>query len=122
MIELMIENYTEKLTIYVDITNVNELNRWLATDVWSLRRRLGRWERDLIRGHSREWAQAKERVAEQVRCMRAYRHASQVLGKDGPFHGNSTLTHIIIVGLGRVSNNFICDTDQNLPWRVCISP
>jgi hypothetical protein len=83
----------------MDVADVDELKRCLTTDGGSRGGRLGRGERDIVRGHSREGAEAEERVAEQSRGVRADGHFSQVLGKDRPLEANSTRTDIRIIGL-----------------------
>jgi hypothetical protein len=83
----------------MNVADVDELNRCLATDGRSRGGRLGRRERDIVRGHGRKRAEAEERVAEQRRGVRAYGHLPYILSKDRALEGNSTLTHIIIVRL-----------------------
>lgn len=83
----------------MNVTDVNKLKGCLATDCRSRGGRLGRRERDIVRGHIREWAEAEERVAEQRRGVRAYGHPPYILSKDRALEGNGTLTHIIIIRL-----------------------
>jgi hypothetical protein len=83
----------------MDIADMDELERRLATDNRSGGRRLGRGESDIVWGHIGERAEAEEGVAEQCRGMRTYGHFPDIMCKNRAFEGHSALTNIIIIGL-----------------------
>lgn len=88
-----------RLTIDMDITDVDELERRLATDCRPGGCRLGRGESNVVRGHRRKRAEAEEGVAEQCRGVRTYGHLSDILCQNRTLEGHGSLTDIIVISL-----------------------